>query len=71
MIRGRDFAIVDLSRIDFPQVQSRRRGTAPLHAELLIEIAVVNFAATLFTSLPSVKDRQYLPNKTRGLFLLR
>ena len=49
MIAGHDFAIIDFVRIDVPQKEPS--AVFPLHVELLIEIAVVNFAA------PSDADR--------------
>src|SRR5207237_2584949 len=45
VVARHDFAIVDLVRIDVPEKKSRPVGTLPLHPELLIEIAIVNFAA--------------------------
>src|SRR5438128_7917401 len=37
--------MVDLVWINIPEKKSRLVGTLPLHPELLIEIAIVNFAA--------------------------
>jgi hypothetical protein len=45
VVARHDFAIVDLVWIDVPEKKSRLVGTLPLHPELLIEIAIVNFAA--------------------------
>src|SRR5438128_1379791 len=46
MVPGHDLAIVDLARIDIPQEKRRASSIArPLHPELLIEIAIVNFPA--------------------------
>ena len=43
MIAGHDFAIFDFLRIDIPQKDAC--AIAPLHPELLIEIAIINFSA--------------------------
>src|SRR3982074_2442211 len=43
VIARHDFATVDLIRIDIPQ--EHRLAIFPLHVELLIKIAIVNFAA--------------------------
>ncbi len=47
MVTGRDLAIVDLVRIDIPQ--ENRHAVFPLQPELLIEIAIVNFASPTHT----------------------
>src|SRR5437016_14356097 len=47
MITGCDLAIVDLVRIDIPQ--KNWRAVLPLQPELLIEIAIVNFASPTHT----------------------
>jgi hypothetical protein len=46
MVACHDFAIVDLVRIDVPKKNSRLVGVFPLHMELLVEIAIRNFAAS-------------------------
>ncbi len=43
MVAGRDVAAFDFLWIDIPEEQ--RRAIFPLHPELLIKIAIVNFAA--------------------------
>ncbi len=43
MITGHDLARIDFVRIDIPQEEAF--SVFPLHVELLIEIAIVNFAA--------------------------
>ena len=43
MITGHDLAPIDFVRIDIPQEEAF--SVFPLHVELLIEIAIVNFAA--------------------------
>src|SRR5438128_9852977 len=46
MVPGHDLAIVDLVRIDIPEEEPRAPAVArPLHSQLLIKIAIVNFAA--------------------------
>ena len=47
MIAGHNLAIVDLVRIDVPQKKRVTPAIAagPLHVELSVEIAIVNFAA--------------------------
>src|SRR5260370_21501606 len=47
MVTGRDLAILDRVRIDIPQED--RRAVLPLQPELLIEIAIVNFASPTHT----------------------
>src|SRR6266545_5807695 len=44
VIAGHDLAIFERIGVDVPQKKSRLVGIVPLHPELLIEIAVVNFA---------------------------
>jgi len=45
MITGHDLTVLDLARLDVPQEKSRSIGILPLHPELLIKIAIINFAA--------------------------
>src|SRR6266699_2707464 len=43
MVASRNVAVFDFLRIDIPEEQ--RRAIFPLHPQLLIKIAIVNFAA--------------------------
>ena len=46
MIAGHDLAIFERLRIDIPKKKRLARSIAgPLHSELLVKIAIVNFAA--------------------------
>ena len=45
MIASHDLAIFHSFRIDVPQKKSRHVAVVPLHCELLIKIAIVNFPA--------------------------